>query len=80
MSPPDIVVTDGSMPLGGGEEVCSAASSLGIPVIVVSGKSDSNFASKMRALGASLVLVKPIEMEDLAREILRMLPQKASNL
>jgi signal transduction histidine kinase/CheY-like chemotaxis protein len=80
MSPPDIVVTDGSMPLGGGEEVSSAASSLGIPVIVVSGKSDSNFASKMRALGASLVLVKPIEMEDLAREILRMLPQKASNL
>ena len=80
MSPPDIVVTDGSMPHGGGDDVCATASSLGIPVIVVSGKSESAFASKMRALGASMVLVKPIEMEGLAREILKVLPRKASNL
>lgn len=69
MAQPNLVITDGSMPKGSGEEVCRASLSLGIPAIVVSGKSDELFIARMEKLGASAILQKPVDIDDLVQTI-----------
>ncbi len=78
LASPVVVITDGSMDDGGGELVCREATSLGIPTIVVSGRSEQSFATSMRQMGAARVCLKPIEMTELAAIISEVL--KASPL
>lgn len=78
---PALIVSDGSMPNGGGDEVCLAAKELGIPVLIVSGRSDTIFITKMHKLGALKVLLKPVATEDLVAELsIALQIKRASNL
>jgi len=79
MVAPAVIVSDGSMPNGGGEDVCLAARELGIPVLVVSGRSDTVFTARMYKLGAIKVLLKPVSMEDLAAELASILLTKSAS-
>ncbi len=69
LAKPAVVVTDGSMDEGGGEYVCREATALGIPTVVVSGKTHPDFVGTMMRLGAKKVCLKPIEMTELSRII-----------
>lgn len=69
MANPSLVVTDGTMLQGSGEDVCRAAQSLRIPAIVVSGKSDELFMARMDKAGAKAILQKPVDINDLVQAI-----------
>jgi CheY-like chemotaxis protein len=63
------VVLDVQMPGGTGIEVLkrlkSSTKTQDLPVIVLTGSIEPNFASAVRALGAHAVLFKPVEFEEL---------------
>ena len=67
--PPDLVVLDINMPGGTGVEVLRKLKMLSktkfVPVIVLSGSTDPDMPAQVLALGATAVLMKPVEPEAL---------------
>ncbi|NSW56151.1 MAG: PAS domain-containing protein [Armatimonadetes bacterium] len=72
----DLVVTDYLMPGGGGGDVLRCAREIGVPAIVVSGRSDTDaLASDLRAQGAARLLAKPFALDDLINAVLQTLAE-----
>jgi DNA-binding response OmpR family regulator len=67
--PPDAIVLDINMPGGSGEDTLRklkiSTRTAGIPVIILSGSIDDNGKERVRALGATAVLSKPLVPEEL---------------
>jgi len=63
----DLVITDYLMPGGGAEAVFAAIADLGLelPVLVITGKDDSDVDERLSALGADGCLRKPFGLDDL---------------
>ncbi len=83
LNPPDLVVTDIMMPETDGLEVVMAirGTSKDIPVIAMSGGMHAmpmDFLPMATKFGASKVLYKPIELEDLLVAVEDVLPVKKS--
>ena len=72
-SPPDLVLCDLNMPLMGGLELLALMRSheqtASVPVILLSGHSDSDTVNKAMGLGAAGFLTKPVTIEDLTNSI-----------
>lgn len=70
---PDLVITDLRMPQGSGEvvtECLRAVAQTGfIPVIVLTGLRDPNLKGRLRRLGATGYLLKPVRTQELLAEI-----------
>ena len=64
---PDWVITDSTMPDGGGKSVLEfvASSGTNIPVIVLSGDDNDKKRQELLALGTVKVLLKPCDIEEL---------------
>jgi CheY-like chemotaxis protein len=72
MSRPDIIVSDVLMPCYSGLGVLAALhkSSLKIPVILITARRDENVVKDAMRLGASAVVHKPFDIDDLRTAIL----------
>jgi DNA-binding NtrC family response regulator len=74
-SNPDIIITDLRMPDGNGqlllEQVRSNTQTAHIPVIVLTGQRDPHLPGRMKHLGATGFLQKPVHCERLLAEIRR---------
>jgi FixJ family two-component response regulator len=72
---PGIIVLDVAMPNGNGVEILQwlkrNQQTAGIPVVVLTGKTDPGLCRKMRKLGAIRFLAKPVPFEELLEEITR---------
>jgi PleD family two-component response regulator len=72
-NPPDLVLCDISMPFLNGLELFSLmqadAQSASIPVVFISGRSDSNIMARAVELGAADFLMKPITREQLLQTV-----------
>ena len=72
----DLVVTDYLMPGGGGGDVLRRACEVGVPAIVVSGRSDTDsLASALPAMGAARLIAKPFALDDLIDAVLQTLAE-----
>ncbi len=72
----DLVVTDYLMPGGGGGDVLRRACEVGVPAIVVSGRSDTDsLASALHAMGAARLIAKPFALDDLIDAVLQTLAE-----
>ncbi len=71
--PPDLVLCDLNMPFMGGLELLTLMRShertASIPVILLSGRSDSDTMAKAMERGAADFLTKPVTLEDLMKSI-----------
>ncbi len=63
MDMPDLVITDGDMPGGGGEAVCEAAESVGIPALVVSGREITALRESLKNHKVEHIFAKPADPE-----------------
>ena len=72
-SPPHLVLCDLNMPLMGGLELLALmrahAQTASVPVILLSGRSESGTVAKAMELGAADFLTKPVTREDLMKSI-----------
>ena len=72
---PDVIVLDINMPGGKGTEALSkikaSTKTALIPVLVLSGSIDPQDEVRMRALGAAAYLAKPVDVDVLHEELLR---------
>ena len=75
-APPQVIITDGAMPEGGGRRVLRflKESHHEIPVLVLSGRVDEGEKAAYHALGAVAVMLKPAMIDDVV-EWLSTLPQ-----
>jgi CheY-like chemotaxis protein len=75
--PPDAILLDIAMPGGGGEQVLQRLKTSNktnmVPVIVVTGVKDPGLPARVRALGASDVLKKPVDAQRLTQALDRAL-------
>jgi|GEM_PF-2283947 len=73
---PDIVITDGQMPDGGGKKLIEVLRSMGLqtPALVASGHDDAQTVSGFRLAGASHVMTKPLEISELVTWLRGQLP------
>jgi DNA-binding response OmpR family regulator len=66
---PDAVITDIGMPSGGGDYVVEClqrnAKTKGIPLVVLSGRSDPRLVRRLMNLGVERWLTKPVRSDDL---------------
>ena len=71
--PPDLIVSDVNMPFLDGFQLLSLirsdAHTAAIPVILLSGSSDSDTMAKAVELGAADFLIKPVTREDLLTSV-----------
>ncbi len=76
-NPPDLLLLDLEMPgidglevlrILGEQKVCQ-----GVPVLVLTGESDSHFVARARELGAAGYLLKPFRAQDLTAKVQRVL-------
>lgn len=77
---PDCLILDLHMPGRDGFEVCTALHEThrGLPVIVITGKEDSDTADIAHAAGAAAFLTKPFEDAALLSAVRRSLPSPAA--
>jgi DNA-binding response OmpR family regulator len=72
---PDVIITDLRMPQGDGTTVIETirhnAKTAAIPIVVLTGRTDSNIVGLMRHLGAESCLHKPLHIHDLLAELRR---------
>ncbi len=72
---PDVIILDLEMPKGQGTEILECLKrnpqTAGIPVIILTGKSDPGLRKKLKKKGATQFFNKPIPFEELLDEILR---------
>lgn len=70
---PDVVVTDLQMPFASGEELLTCLSqhpaTIGVPIIILTGKPGAKMTSRYRRLGVKRVFVKPIQFETMLDEL-----------
>ena len=70
---PDLVITDIRMPRGSGDTVIECLRAVPqtgfIPVIVLTGMRDRHLKGRMRRIGATGYLLKPVPISDLLAEI-----------
>jgi DNA-binding response OmpR family regulator len=75
---PDLIITDLSMPQGGGtyiiERLRSHSGTCGLPIIVLTGQRNPQLEVTVRRLGAEQVLTKPIHFDELAAAINKFVP------
>jgi CheY-like chemotaxis protein len=68
-SKPDLIISNGNMPVMDGIELLRALKAdeqlKTIPFIMVTGRSESSFGDAARTLGADAVILKPIGIEEL---------------
>lgn len=80
-SPPDLVLLDLILPRMSGflvlETMREDARMRGIPVVVVSARSDDRDVERARLLGAQEYLMKPFLPQDLLTVVRRTLPKEA---
>ena len=64
---PDALITDLKMPRGGGPELVREAGGqhVDLPIVVVTGFFTGEVERELKQLGASTVLLKPVELRDL---------------
>ncbi|MBI5368306.1 MAG: response regulator [Planctomycetes bacterium] len=76
--PPDLVLLDAMLPFVSGYEICAQikqnARTAGIPVIMLSARSQSFEIEKGLRAGASLYITKPFEIADLLTAVKKFLP------
>lgn len=76
---PDVVITDLKMPKWPGQDLVECLSLnrqlAGIPTIVVSGYLEEETLKRLRDLGVTAVLEKPLSIEDLLGELQKLGPQ-----
>lgn len=79
---PSAILLDYELPNGNGDDVLrrlkDSAATADIPVIVVSGRHDSEFRREMQALGATDFVGKPVNWVQLRRAIERHMPVAAT--
>lgn len=72
---PDLIITDLNMPKGNGEELISQLRNspryATLPVIVLSGESNSELWNRVRAIELVTCLKKPVQLHQLLNEIKR---------
>jgi CheY-like chemotaxis protein len=77
---PSAIVTDLGLVGSGGWDLIDTlkqdAGTRGIPVIVVTGRSDSSIAARAEEAGCVAVLTKPCVPDELARVLLRLIPAR----
>jgi CheY-like chemotaxis protein len=70
---PDLVITDLQMPFASGEELMQCLSHMPktrcVPIIVITGRTGVTLSKRMKSLGVTAVLEKPIRFEDLLMHI-----------
>ena len=80
---PDVIITDMRMPNGDGQHVLEQIKgnrlTAHIPVIVFSGKRDPQLPGRMKNLGASPFLFKPVESETLLAAVKRFVSLEERN-
>ncbi len=81
---PDLVVLDWELPALSGIEVCTlirnAEHSVGIPVVMVSGRYEADDIGRGIEAGADAYVTKPFAVETLAQEIRRVLDQSVGRM
>jgi len=77
----DFVITDINMPKMNGLDMCKNIQKLdkNIPIIVLSAHNEENFLSQSIDIGVSAYLLKPLDMELLAKYILAVLQKEQLN-
>jgi len=75
---PNVIVTDVGMPQGGGEYVVDClrhnSDTHDIPIIVLTGRRDSQLESRLRHGGANEFLTKPVHFDRLRETLLKYIP------
>jgi CheY-like chemotaxis protein len=70
---PDLVITDLQMPFASGEELMQCLSHIPktrcVPIIVITGRSGVTLSKRMKSLGVTAVLEKPIQFDTLVSHI-----------
>ena len=81
MDPPDLIILDINMPVMDGTKVMKVLRqspvTAGVPVLALSGISQSDMRDEMHQLGCHSYVTKPVDMERLAKKVQEILGSKA---
>jgi DNA-binding response OmpR family regulator len=81
-TPPAAILLDIMMPGGSGLEVLkrlrSNSSLSGVPVVAMSANTDPGLPQKVQALGADVFLLKPVQLDEVAATLRRLLGTAAA--
>ena len=81
-NPPDLIVLDVYMPLVNGIETLELLKAdertRHLPVVMLTGVEQPEIMRRLRELGADLILIKPIDTDQLVQELDRLLPADSS--